>query len=418
MVLNLTTGCVSPQFHIQHDEFFETVNRQQPTPPAPWLTLAGFIGSKASQYPTAAPNHTRKSPNLIPLPQREKHQPSPQANQQSNIEPQLSEPEVSRNIDEPAEADPPIETNFSSEPIVRGKTRSHTRRIQESGNRHLAYSAYYDVLHEDDYSMQDKMCDPIAFKASSDPDTMYYHQAMTAPDRQHFLSAIVKEVNDHITNNHWALIPREEVPEGTKILDSVWAMKRKRDIKTREIYKHKARLNIHGGQQEYGVHYTDTYSPVVNWFSVRLVTILSIINKWHTRQIDFVLAYPQAPLPYDNYMKLPQGIQTTHGNGDTHVLKLHKNIYGGRNSGRIWNEYLKAGLLAIGFTQSAVDECVFYRGKVIFLCYVDDGIFASPNPKDIDKAIADLSDVCQLGTCIDGQTSPNIAYLQLSYRSQ
>ena len=95
------------------------------------------------------------------------------------------------------------------------------------------------------------------------------------------------------------------------MLDSIWAMKRKRDIRTREVYKHKARLNIHGGQQEYGVHYTETYSPVVNWFSVRLVTILAIVNKWHTRQIDFLLAYPQAPLPYDNYMKLPPAIQTT-----------------------------------------------------------------------------------------------------------
>ena len=229
------------------------------------------------------------------------------------------------------------------------------------------------------------MCDPIAFKASSDPDMMYYHQALSAPDWQHFLMAIVKEVNDHITNNHWDLIPREEVPEqGTKILDSIWVMKRKRDIKTREIYKHKARLNVHGSQQEYGVHNTETYSPVVNWFSIRLVTILSIINKWHTRQIDFILAYPQAPLPYDNYMKLPQGIQTTRGDGeDNHVLKFNKNIFGGRNSGRIWNE----------FTQSAVDECVFYQGKVIFLCYNDNGIFASPNPEDIDKAITDLSDI-------------------------
>ena len=398
MVLNMTTGCVSPQFHIQHDEFFETVNRQQPTPPAQWITLAGFTGSRANQYPAAQPR-TRTPSNLIPLAQREEIQSLPPAEtaqtetQSTNIDLQLRDLELSSNTDETATADPPTRANSTSEPTDRGRTRSHTQRIQESGNKHLAYSAYYDVLHEDDYIMQDQMCDPIAFKASSDPDTMYYHQAMTAPDRQHFLSAIVKEVNDHITNNHWALIPREEVPEGTKILDSIWAMKRKRDIKTREVYKHKARLNIHGGQQEYGVHYTETYSPVVNWFSVRLVTILSIINKWHTRQIDFVLAYPQAPLPYDNYMKLPQGIQTTHGNGDTHVLKLHKNIYGGRNSGRIWNEYLKAGLQAIGFTQSAVDECVFYRGKVIFLCYVDDGIFASPNPKDIDKAISDLSDI-------------------------
>ena len=170
-------------------------------------------------------------------------------------------------------------------------------------------------------------------------------------------------------------------------------MKRKRDIKTQQVYKYKARLNIHGGQQEYGVHYTKTYSPVVNWFSVSLLLVMAIINKWHTRQVDFVLAYPQAPIPYDNYMKLPHGIKTTQGDGCTHVLKLIQNIYGGRNSGRVWNEYLHNGLKNIGFVQSQVDECVYYRGKCIFLCYVDDGIFIHPDPKEIDRAIADLQDL-------------------------
>eukprot|EP00957_Ditylum_brightwellii_P208164 15356130-Ditylum_brightwellii.AAC.1 len=36
------------------------------------------------------------------------------------------------------------------------------------------------------------------------------------------------------------------------------------------------------------------------------------------------------------------------------------------------------------------DECVFYRGKTMFLCYVNDGIFIRPLQKEIEKAIADL----------------------------
>lgn len=79
------------------------------------------------------------------------------------------------------------------------------------------------------------------------------------------------------------------------------------------------------------------------------------------------------------------------GDSDSHVLKLKQNIYGGRNSGKIWNDYLTKGLKEIGFKQSTIDDCVFYRGKVIFLCYVDDGILASPDASLIDKAIEDLS---------------------------
>jgi len=33
----------------------------------------------------------------------------------------------------------------------------------------------------------------MAFKASTDPDTMYYHQAMREPDKDKFQEAIKKE---------------------------------------------------------------------------------------------------------------------------------------------------------------------------------------------------------------------------------
>ena len=104
-------------------------------------------------------------------------------------------------------------------------------------------------MHEEDYALQDGMDDRIAFKAIGDPDTMCYHQAMRAPDRRQFVGAMIKEVEDHVQRKHWEIIPISQVPKGTKVLDSVWAMKRKREIMTRKVCKHKARLNVHGGQQ-------------------------------------------------------------------------------------------------------------------------------------------------------------------------
>ena len=49
------------------------------------------------------------------------------------------------------------------------------------------------------------------------------------------------------------------------------------------MYKWKARLNLHGGQQEYAVNLYETFSRVVSWTDVRLLIIHSIIYKWHTR---------------------------------------------------------------------------------------------------------------------------------------
>jgi Reverse transcriptase (RNA-dependent DNA polymerase) len=79
-------------------------------------------------------------------------------------------------------------------------------------------------------------------------------------------------------------------------------MRRKRRIDTCAIYKWKARLTIHGGKQEHGINYWETFSPVVRWSTICLTFILAIKYQWATRLLDFVLAYPQAPVEYDLYL--------------------------------------------------------------------------------------------------------------------
>ncbi len=47
--------------------------------------------------------------------------------------------------------------------------------------------------------------------------------------------------------------------------------------------------------------YFETYTPVVTWFAIRLMIIFGIIFFWALRQVDFVMAYPQAPIEMDIY---------------------------------------------------------------------------------------------------------------------
>jgi hypothetical protein len=129
---------------------------------------------------------------------------------------------------------------------------------------------------------------------------------------------------------------------------------------------------------------------VVNWFSVHLIFTLSLLSGWNTKQVDFVLAYPQAPIEFDMYMNLPKGIQMSNRNRNIHVLKLLKNLYGQNQSGRVWNKHLTSGLVKIGFVQSKVDECVFHRDGVISMVYVDDGIFFCKSMHTIYQAILAL----------------------------
>jgi hypothetical protein len=47
----------------------------------------------------------------------------------------------------------------------------------------------------------------------------------------------------------------------------------------------------------------------------------------------------------------------------------------------------------LGFNQSTIDHCLFYKPGIIFIVYVDDGIFVSTNLKLIDDTIQALRDL-------------------------
>jgi len=249
-----------------------------------------------------------------------------------------------------------------------------------------------DRQHDAHLDLQDRMSNPIAFHAEMMGDIMYLNQALRQPDADKFVEAVITEINGHVDNNHWQLTKRSDIGKDIDVLPSVWSMRRKRDITTNEVKKYKARLNLHGGKQEFGANYYETYAPVVTWFSIRLLIIIGIIFGWALRQCDFIMAYPQAPIECDMYMKLPQGIQVSEGESSDYVLKLLKNIYGQKQAGRVWNKYLVDNLTSLGYKASLIDDCVFYRGDIIFMVYVDDGIFLGQDDEQLKASIREIQE--------------------------
>ena len=207
---------------------------------------------------------------------------------------------------------------------------------------------------------------------------------MKAPDRAKFIEAVGTELDGHEQMGNY-----------------LWSMRRKRRIKTQEVYKWKARLNVHGRQQKHSFHYWDTYAPVVTWQTVRLFLILSILLGWQSQQLDFVMAYPQAPAEMTLYMRLPQGYRRNGITRKTHALKLLHNVYGQKQAGRVWNKYMDFGMREIGFKPSKFDPCLYYRGSVVFLVYIDDCIVFGPNNQSIEQVVADLHTCSRLYTVDD-----------------
>ena len=150
----------------------------------------------------------------------------------------------------------------------------------------------------------------------------------------------------------------------------IWSFKRKRHPDG-SLDKHKARLCCHGGQQQHGINYWDTYGSVVSWSSVRILMTIVKLHNLHTKSVGFVEAYPQAEIKTPIYLHNPVGVVLNNTKGDV-VLMLVKNLYSLKDAGLTWFEHLSKGLDEMGFVPTSNDPCIFVNRTDIIILYVDD----------------------------------------------
>jgi hypothetical protein len=119
----------------------------------------------------------------------------------------------------------------------------------------MDYVVYGAMSKIDQYNPSTEYLHPIAYAVPSDPDVLYYHDAMVAHNRDNFLKAMEQELKAQTDNGNWIIVKRSDLPDMYRVLLSVWARKRKCLVLDGMIYKWKARLNIDGGKQVQGIDY-------------------------------------------------------------------------------------------------------------------------------------------------------------------
>ena len=436
LVLDRVTGLVSPQFHVKFDKGFNTVKQDKFD--THWQMKAGLLGTNkkpkhSSLESTNLMKRTLPEPEGASLPKAKRVRFDAGVSEPENIDDDVNvETSAPGDIDEQlqqpsndsklenqqqdsqspvsettTDAGRPDSSNNNdggrqpeSQQVPNSSQQSHpAEKVMKAMTAELSNATVNDIEGEifcfeamfPNYAGEPEQ-DPLqVFKATSDPDTMYMHEAMRQKDANEFRKAMQKEWDDQLNNGNFTVVHRSEVPEGATVLPAVWQMKRKRDIRTRKIKKYKARLNLDGSRMQYGKHYDQTYAPVAKWNSIRTLLTVSALFGWHTRQIDYVLAFPQAPIEREIYMKIPAGFTVKEGRNADYVLKLHRNVYGGKAASRTWYKYLSKILIEdVGFVRSDVDECVFYRGNVMYVLYTDDSILAGPDLSEVERAIEDI----------------------------
>ena len=123
-------------------------------------------------------------------------------------------------------------------------------------------------------------------------------------------------------------------------MNAIWSYRRKRRPDG-SLLKYKCCLCADGSQQIFGIDFWETYSPVVQWSSVCMMLILSAIYGFANRQVDYVQAFPQAPIDDEVYIRIPQGFMYDPSQqrliqvkddpkykDKEYCIKLKRNLYG------------------------------------------------------------------------------------------
>lgn len=132
---------------------------------------------------------------------------------------------------------------------------------------------------------------PLAFSASSNADdTPRFHEATKNSDREGFIEAMRVEMDQLSGLKAFLALPRQTaIDEGKSVIDCTRAIKGKQ-YPDGSAKKLKARLCVQRDLQKTDDVF-DTYSPAVQWSTVCLHLIVSIILKLETKEVDFTLAF-------------------------------------------------------------------------------------------------------------------------------
>ena len=268
--------------------------------------------------------------------------------------------------------------------IYRGwRSTRHRTPVDRSTYAHAvemtSHAIEGELLAPNCYTYPPILGNPLqAMSVSMEQDTMYLHEVKKKKDWKQFKTAMAEEIKGHLQNDNFKIISKDLVPKHEKVLPTVWAFRRKRRISNGEVYKWKARLNLDGSKQIEGIHFNESFAAVASWPTIRSMMAIALTNKWHTAHIDFVQAFPQAPIERTMYIKIPKGYEVN-GPKDDYVLQVDKNIYGQVQTAKVWKDYLTAKLIKIGFKPYLHDECIFTKGKVIYTLYTNDSILMRPD---------------------------------------
>ncbi|MGL5934627.1 MAG: hypothetical protein ACRCZI_03275, partial [Cetobacterium sp.] len=256
-MLSISTGLVSPQYHVVFDPSFKTVHPEQSNqvPEYKWMQKCGFKGR--AQRDMIQGNQIQEESQFI-SPTDVAIMPEPEGGPtlaESDFEVRINEegtPTTLQPLSEESVPEPSEQSiqNESAQPQREAQTNTALRRSARQ-NKGVRTQPTFQSMQEKEMLRKEMIMDEKVpgeifsfgamhehrnprsqvlevLSATGDPDTMYYHQAMKQPDARDFLRAVHEEFAGMLSNQILSFIELTRVPPGTTVFPAVWAMKRKR----------------------------------------------------------------------------------------------------------------------------------------------------------------------------------------------
>ncbi|KAE9023044.1 hypothetical protein PF005_g5220 [Phytophthora fragariae] len=207
-------------------------------------------------------------------------------------------------------------------------------------------------------------------------DPRNYKETMRSRQKIAWLKAIGEELKALESNGVWEVV---RLPKNVRVLHTKWVFKTKLDAEGL-IERLKARLVACGNEQTFGVNYSVTFAAVDK-------------RKADTGTCQKVARARQAWRRAERLCEGGQGGRLA----DLHTRVASTRIEEGSlrvETSRLWSKLLHSKLVELGFDQSLVGMCVYYRYKagvlIVVGVYVDDLLVTGTQQEAVDVFFEEL----------------------------
>ena len=392
LILNTDSGHISPQFHVVFDERFQTVTSDMVVDlEETWLDLflesrdvfLDWFDSEVDSMPTLSEDWLIEEEDLgrvdvpVPIeqrpfnlgrapPRRRRLRTSDQLRHdrhQMLVRDREESPIARRTRSRTRRAVKANPTDVFYRPVF-SRTLSHVAHITDPSC--LAYATLdWEVVHDDPtflhfHNMFTRFYDsetcelldgdaihPFALASKlHNEDFPSFKEILRLPDdeKEKWMSSMDEELQALHDSGTFEFVDRSEVlKQGEEIVKTTWAFRKKR-TPSGEVYRYKSRMCVRGDLQRGTYDSNETFAPVVEWATIRMVFTLALLEDWTTASIDFKNAFAQAMLPKPIYLELPPGYAQANPGHKNFVMKINKSLYGDRRAANLWYRKLRATL--------------------------------------------------------------------------